>query len=206
MAEGNNLYLLAGVGALMGLHYWAMDRDDVEEEGEDFGGIGFVNPKRNRRKRRKSKKKVFSVKTFVGKVSKKRSAGKSRRSKIRSSAKKRNQKSGVKWYQLKEKYSNRRTAKSKVYEDEFYVSPLRGGYAYHNTPSGIESLKELYYSVKSMKPGPKPRKGSALYLGWKTAYIVWRADIELIRETYQEMKSAKGQVSGDLNRKQSQYR
>lgn len=203
--DKKNIYLLAGVGALMGLHHFALNQDDVEEEGEDFGGIGFVNPKRNRRKRRKSKKKGV-VKTFVGKVSKGRSARKSRRSKVRSAAKKRNQKSGVKWYQLKEKYSNRRTAKSKVYEDEFYVSPLRGGYAYDNTPSGIESLKELYYSVKSMKPGPKPMKGTSQYLGWKTAYIVWRADIELIRETYEEMKSAKGQVSGDLNRKQSQYR
>jgi len=204
--DKKNIYLLAGVGALMGLHHFALNQDDVEEEGgEDFGGIGFVNPKRNRRKRRKSKKKGV-VKTFVGKVSKGRSARKSRRSKVRSSAKKRNQKSGVKWYQLKEKYSNRRTAKSKVYEDEFYVSPLRGGYAYDNTPSGIESLKELYYSVKSMKPGPKPMKGTSQYLGWKTAYIVWRADIELIRETYEEMKSAKGQVSGDMNRKQSQYR
>lgn len=203
--DKKNIYLLVGVGALMGLHHFALNQDDVEEEGEDFGGIGFVNPKRNRRKRRKSKKKGV-VKTFVGKVSKGRSARKSRRSKVRSAAKKRNQKSGVKWYQLKEKYSNRRTAKSKVYEDEFYVSPLRGGYAYDNTPSGIESLKELYYSVKSMKPGPKPMKGTSQYLGWKTAYIVWRADIELIRETYEEMKSAKGQVSGDLNRKQSQYR
>ena len=49
MAEGNNLYLLAGAAVLMGLHYMATK---PEEDPEDFGGLALSN--RGVRKKTKS--------------------------------------------------------------------------------------------------------------------------------------------------------
>lgn len=49
MAEGNNLYLLAGAAVLMGLHYMATK---PEEDPEDFGGLALSN--RGARKKTKS--------------------------------------------------------------------------------------------------------------------------------------------------------
>jgi hypothetical protein len=61
MAEGNNLYLLAGVGALMGLHYWAMGR---EEEGEDFSGIALSNPVSRRAKKSSCVQKAEALRKY----------------------------------------------------------------------------------------------------------------------------------------------
>ena len=206
-------HLALAAGATGALWYFFV-REDDEAEAEDFGGLALtnadlslMNPKKKRRRRKKKKKKSSSS---SGGFWSKLVPGKKTRSKTRSRtkarAKKINKKRGTKWWQLAEKAQNRRTAKTQVREEQFYTTPLRTPFPYDNSEAGIQALRDLFYRVKAMKPGPKPRsKSNAKYSGWVVAYTTWKQDMELIRDTYRAMKSAQGSASGTLQRAASQY-
>lgn len=189
MAEGNNLYLLAGVGALMGLHYWAMGR---EEESEDFGGIALSNPAARRKRSKSACQKMNEAKADYDRAKKWRDHYTKAAGRIKS----RSEKKKIEGYQ---KSMNKAKAEYKKFkapcaEEKAQIADTSSAHQERSAASSAYSSRKAPYTRSSRSSSDLDglrKKMQKAYDAYKSAYEKYRKKkSKSRREKYLDKKKA----------------